>query len=181
MPKKEDLQKEIDRLNEQLAMTGKTRQKRSTYFMTFNSNETTRNKTERESSKEYMKEIMKHASDNVDQYIHFNEPGHYFSKKYINEVNFRFTLEVSRGRKKKDGTYSSYSGQVHSHAILDVHHKSNISIDHNKLSELLQPKFNEYYAHDGYIGPATWIPQHKLEEYLTKGKEYENGFKWVEV
>lgn len=181
MPKKADLQKEIDHLNEQLAKSGRTRQKRSTYFITVNSNETTRNKTERESSKAYMREIMKYAGDNAGEYIQFNEPGHEFTKKFVDDVNFRFSLEVSKGRKKKDGSYSDYAGQVHAHAILDVKHKSNISINHDKLRGLLQPLFNEYYGHDGYIGPATWIPQHKLEEYLTKGKEYDGGFKWVEV
>lgn len=181
MTRKADLQKEIDRLNEELAKKGEGRSKKSTFFILLNSNETTKNEVESESSREYMKEISKYLGDNIDKVVEFKDGSHSFSKEYIQKVKTRFALEQSRGRRKKDGSYSSNAGQIHSHLLVTIQHKSNIHINHQELQDLLQPEFEKYYGHRGFVGHPKWIPENKTEEYMTKSKDYSNGHQWREL
>lgn len=181
MTRKADLEKEIDRLNEELSKRGEGRSKKSTFFILLNSNESTKNPTEVESSREYMKDITKHLGDNIDEVLEFRDGSHSFSKTYVQKVQTRFALEQSRGRRKKDGSYSEYAGQVHSHVLVTVNHKSNVTLNHEKMQELLQPKFEEYYGHKGFVGHPKWIPENKAEDYMTKSKEFSNGHTWKEI
>lgn len=181
MAKKADLQKEIDRLNEELAMRGKGRSKTSTCFIQLNSNETTRNATEEESSREYMKEIVKVMGDNVEKFVEFKDQSHSYTTEYVQNVNLKFALEKSRGRRKKDGTYSKHAGQIHAHALLTLTHKSNIGINYRALQELLGPEFVFRYGHNGYVGVPKFIPENGVEKYITKSKEYNSGYRWTSI
>jgi len=181
MARKADLQKEIDRLNEELTKRGEGRGKKSTFFILLNSNESTKNETEVESSREYMKAISKHLGENIDQVIQFKDGSHSFSKQHIQKVKTRFALEQSRGRRKKDGTYSEHGGQIHSHLLVTVDHKSNVQLDHEAMQDLLQPEFEKYYGHKGFVGHPKWIPENKAEDYMTKSREFQNGHTWKEI
>lgn len=181
MAKKSDLLKEIDKLNEELAKRGHNRQKTSTFFLLLNSNEATTNATEVESSRHYMTEIVQYLSDNMDQVITFQNENHDYSKEFIQNIDIKFSLEQSHGRKKKDGTYSEYRGQVHAHVLIAIEHKSNVQISYPALQELLQPKFEEYYTHNGFISRPKWIPDSMVEQYMTKSKEYESGHNWKKI
>lgn len=181
MARKKDLQKEIDRLNEELAKRGKGRIRTSTYFLLLNSNETTKNPTEEESSRIYMKEIMKTLGNNIDKVVTFKDGTHSYTTDYIQNANLKFALEKSKGRKKKDGTYSDYAGQIHAHGILTITHKSNIGIDHEALKDLLNPEFQYYYGHNGFIGIPKFIPESNVEAYITKSRDYDAGYKWAQI
>lgn len=180
MVRKADLQKEIDRLNEDLAKSGKNKIRESTYFILLNSNETTRNEVEVESSKQYMIEIVRYLGEHLYEVIDFRDRNHTFSDDYIVDANIKFALEQSKGRRKKDGTYSQYAGQVHAHALLTIRHKSNIILNNQKMIELLQPQFEYYYGHGGFVS-SKWIPSSKIEDYMTKSKEYAGGHKWTKL
>lgn len=180
MPRKKDLEKEIDKLNEILAKKGHNRQKTSTFFLLLNSNDIPKNETERESSMEYMKEIVKSIGENLDQLVEFKDKSHEYSKQYIDNVKINFSLEQGLGRKKKNGEYSDYAGQVHAHALLTIKHKSNISIDRDKLREFMQEKFNYYYGHNGFA-TVKWVPDNALESYMTKSKRYADGYEWKQI
>lgn len=181
MVRKADLQKEVDRLNEELAKRGEGRTKKSTFFILLNSNESTKNPTEVESSREYMKAISKKLGENAGEVIEFKDGSHSFNSKYIKNVNTKFVLEQSKGRRKKDGTYSEYSGQIHSHVLMTIEHKSNIQINYSALQRLLQPEFDKYYGHNGFIGHPRWIPDSKIEDYMTKSRDFSSGYRWKEV
>jgi hypothetical protein len=103
-----------------------------------------------------------------------------FSDEYVQSANLKFALEQSRGRKKKDGTYSDYAGQVHAHALLTMKHKSNVTLNNDKMIDLLQPQFEYYYGHRGFVS-SKWIPGSKVEDYMTKSKEYSGGHKWTRI
>jgi hypothetical protein len=177
MVRKKDLEKEIDKLNEILAKKGHNREKTSMFFFLLNSNEMPRNQTEKESSFEYMKEIVKSVGDNLEEFVEFKDKSHSFTKEYIKDVKIKFALEQGIGRKKKDGSYSQYAGQVHAHALTTIKHTSNISINNDKLQEFVQERFNYYYGHNGFVG-VKWVPGNMLNEYMTKSKRYENGYEW---
>lgn len=181
MAKKADLLKEIDKLNEKLAQRGHNKQKTSTFFLLLNSNEATTNATEVESSRQYMTSIVQSLGDNMDKVITFQNGEHGYSKEYVQDINIKFSLEQSAGRKKKDGTYSEYRGQVHAHVLVTVNHKSNVKMDYGKLQELLQPEFDHYYGHNGFVSKPKWIPDQMVEQYMTKSKEYTYGHKWKSV
>ena len=180
MVKKKDLEKEIDKLNEILAKKGHNRQKTSTFFLLLNSNDTPKNQTEVESSMEYMKEIVQSIGENLDNLIEFKDKSHSYSTQYIDDVKIKFSLEQGLGRKKKNGEYSEHAGQVHAHALLTVKHKSNITIDRDKLQEFAQEKFNYYYGHNGFAG-VKWVPDDALENYMTKSKRYAEGYEWKKI
>lgn len=181
MLRKKDLEKELDRINELLAQKGHNKQKTSTFFILLNSNESTQNQTQVESSREYMKEIVKTMGENTEKFVQFRDSSHKFTTEYVDNVNIKFALEQSRGRRKKDGTYSEHGGQVHAHVLMTVKHKSNISLDHQALQDLLQPEFNSYYGHNGFVGAPKWIPDSKVEDYMTKSKDYSGGHRWKEI
>lgn len=176
--KRADLVKEVDRLNEELAKRGEGRERTSTYFILLNSNESPKNETQIESGKAYMTEIVKYMGDNMESIVQFRDASHEYSSKYINDIKIKFSLEQSKGRKRKDGTYSDYSGQVHAHILVIIKHKSNIKLSYSELQELLQPKFDEYFGHNGFIGIPKWIPDQMVEQYMTKSKEYSGGHSW---
>lgn len=181
MVRKKDLEIEIDKLNEILAKKGHNRPKTSMYFFLLNSNETPKNSTEVESSMEYMKEIVRSTfEDNLDQFVKFKDKSHKYSKEYIDDVKVKFSLEQGLGRKKKDGSYSQYAGQVHAHVLATIRHRSNISINHENLQTFVQGKFNDYYGHNGFVG-VKWVPGNALDDYMTKSKRYQNGFEWKPI
>ena len=178
MVRKKDLEKEIERLNEEIAKAGRGRERESQFFILMNSNERTHNKIERESSREYMKSIIRYMGENVWQFIDFKDSSHIFDTTHVKSVNIKFALEAGKGRKKKDGTYSDYSGQVHAHVLMTIKHVSNIQLNNQKLNDLLQPLFNEYYTHDGFVN-GKWIPSSKIQDYMTKSSEFSSGVKWT--
>lgn len=179
--KRSDLEKEVDRLNEELSKRGKGRERTSTYFILLNSNESPKNETQVESGRAYMTEIVQYLGDNMKDVIEFRDSSHEYSSEYVQDINIKFSLEQSRGRKKKDGTYSDYAGQVHAHILVTIRHKSNIKISYAGLQELLQPKFEEYFGHNGFIGIPKWIPDQMVEQYMTKSKDYKYGHSWKSI
>lgn len=173
-----DLEKEVERLNEELAKRGQGRERTSTYFILLNSNESPKNQIQVDSGKAYMTEIVQYLGDNMNQVIEFRDSSHEYSSEFIRNISIKFSLEQSKGRKKKDGSYSDYAGQVHAHVLVSIQHKSNIKISYARLQELLQPKFEEYFGHNGFIGIPKWIPDQMVEQYMTKSKEYQHGVSW---
>lgn len=176
--KKRDMQIHINKLEETLRQKGSGRIRKSVYFVLLNPNtKPTPNMSENDIRKE-LTDIIKYLGENLGKVITFNVSGHVFTNEYIVVARLRFAIEKGFGRRNKLGQYPEDGGTIHAHVVIYVEHKSNITITHESLSELLQPEFNAVFGKNAFISKPRLIQQDQTEDYMTKSETYRNGYQW---
>lgn len=176
-----DLQKRIDELEEQLRKRGEGKTRMSKYFVVLNSNTRVSAIESEADLNRKLSYIITYMADHLGNVIIFNKDKHGWSKKYIKKVIVKYAIERGEGRRKKDGTYPENGGFVHSHVTVTIQHTSNITMSYEKLRELLEPLFLEYFGKKGFIGKPRLVSTDQTELYMTKSKPYKKGYRWVTI
>jgi len=176
--KKRDLLIHVSKLEEQLRNNGNGRMRKTAYFILLNPNCNARDGMEDTQVMSLLSDIIKFLSENIDEVITFNKEGHGYTKDYIKRIKVRYAMEKGTGRRKKDGTYPESGGCVHAHVVIYIEHYSNITIEYERLVELLEPEFMSSFGKKGFIGRPRLIQADRTEEYMTKSETYKNGYKW---
>lgn len=127
-----------------------------------------------ERSKEYGDVIMADFAHAVraGDILTLNKKKHQWNTDFIQDVKIRYVVEIGKGKLKKDGHPGNVGGTVHFHVMLTVHHRSNISLEWEKLYEFFQPLIEQYFFQERpFIGRPKLIPQNRVVEYMEKGFE----------
>ena len=179
--KKKDLVARLNVLEEESRRRGDGKVKFSKWNITLNPN--THTGVLPQYTEEYIKnsliDIIIYLADNLEEAIVFNNPDHEWYKPYIVNVKVRYAIEQGEGRRKKDGSYPDKGGFIHAHVRIEVTHRSNITLSYGRLSNLLQPRFEEQYPKKGWISTPRLVSEDQTERYITKSKYYKKGYKWV--
>jgi len=149
--------------------------KRSEWFFLVNTRHNPNNgNPDLERSKEYGDYIMEEFARAVKNgdIITLNKKRHFWDPEFIESVKIRYVTEIGKGKLKKNGQPGKVGGTVHFHVLLTVHHRSNISLEWEKLYEFFQPFISEYFFQDKpFIGRPRLVPQNRIQEYMEKGFE----------
>ena len=127
-----------------------------------------------ERSKEYGDVIMADFAYAVQagHILTLNKKKHTWDSDFIQDVKIRYVTEIGKGKLKKNGQPGNVGGTVHFHVLLTVFHRSNISLEWEKLYEFFQPLIEQYfYQQKPFIGRPKLIPANRIEEYMAKGFE----------
>ena len=136
-----------------------------------------------ERSKEYGDVIMADFAYAVQagDILTLNKKGHAWNPDYIESVKIRYVTEIGKGKLKKNGQPGNVGGTVHFHVLLTVHHRSNISLEWEKLYAFFQPMIEQYFFQTKpFIGRPKLVPQNRVEEYMAKGFE-DAGWQVIEL
>lgn len=179
--KKRDLIARNNVLEEENRRRGEGNLKFSKWNILLNPNthvDNTMNFTE-EYIRESLIDIIVYLADNLEDVILFNKSDHGWYLPHIVSVKVRYAIEKGEGRRRKDGTYSEKGGFIHAHVRLEIAHRSNITLNYGRLSNLLQPRFEQAFGKKGLIGTPRLVSEDQTERYITKDKKYKKGVKWV--
>lgn len=177
--KKKDMKIHINKLEETLRQRGQGRLRKSVYFILLNPNMKPGPNLTEEDIRRELADIITVFAENLDRVITFNIDGHEYTKEFMKTVRVRYAIEKGYGRRKKDGSYPDDGGSVHAHMVLYIEHTSNITVTHEKVSEVIQPEFLAVFGKRGFVSKPRLIQQDQTEEYMTKSETYRNGYQWV--
>lgn len=127
-----------------------------------------------ERSKEYGDIIMAEFARAVQagDILTLNKKSHTWNRDYIENVKIRYVTEIGKGKLKKNGQPGNVGGTVHFHVLLTVHHRSNVSLEWEKLYAFFQPLIELYFFQTKpFIGHLKLVPENRVEEYMAKGFE----------
>lgn len=123
---------------------------------------------ERELYEQRLDELMDEFSRALPELIKFRFKKHEWTPEYIDDCNVKYSVEVGRGRLRKDGTRGDSGGELHVHVLITIRHHSNITLDHETVREFLEPLCEQYFYTKPFIGRLRLIGQDRTEEYMQK-------------
>ena len=108
------------------------------------------------------------ATDGIEQCIEFNMLGDTWSSLFIESVDFKYVVEVGRHPK---------GGRVHLHALLDIFHHSNLSLNKQKTRDffkkvLSDPLYTDLNIQNPYVNVQWKTTDDLIELYFEKTKPF---------
>lgn len=117
---------------------------------------------------DYCDEIMREFAAQIASVVTFNKKKHYWSPDYIESVKIKYAIEFGLGRLKKDGTKGLTGGTVHIHVYLTIHHRSNIQVTQEALSNFFSPLVLMHFGTRAFVSRPRLVPLNRIEEYMGK-------------
>lgn len=95
---------------------------------------------------------------------------HSWNNEHINNVQLRYVIEEGN----KNHT-------IHAHIVLRVNHNSNISLPYSELRRLADLYLFRELGRKPFVARPRLISADRVEEYMTKGNEFDDGVDWVDI
>ena len=138
------------------------------YFLLISTKIRPANESERELYEQRLDGLMDEFFRALPDLVKFRFKKHEWTNEYIDDCNLKYTIEVGRGRLRKDGTRGESGGELHVHVLITILHHSNISLDHDTVEAFLKPLCEQYFYTTPFIGRLRLVGQDRTEEYMQK-------------
>lgn len=169
-----DEKEELQRLREKHWSSRSDQQKESNYFILVD----TKQKLDGlepdswyyDKIDEFMEQVFKENLDSIVSFNNTKKRKHHWSKNYIDDVSVRYAVEI--GHKNQT---------LHLHIVLRIQHHSNISVKQEPINELATDFFLHTFGKKPFVAKPRLISVDKVEDYITKDRQFEHGVDWVPV